>query len=124
MINVAESAIKTRKMRMDIGRRHALLLLCGLLAMSMPRVSESTCATFAAWLRSEHLAAAGAAPICGGTLCSNLEGFATITVAPDAQSITVTLQVKELTQSLSAYCLHFSNHHRIDAAGDSTALLD
>mmetsp|Transcript_39333 Transcript_39333/g.98482 ORF Transcript_39333/g.98482 Transcript_39333/m.98482 type:complete len:448 (+) Transcript_39333:29-1372(+) len=78
------------------GRGVGLLLgLCAALCLSG---STATCPTFTAWLRPDGWA--GIHPvICGGVQCNNLDGFVSITVAPDAASITVSLQIQAAPDS-------------------------
>jgi len=70
----------------------ASMALAGLCLMAVLPAAEGTCATFAAWLRPENVMPTGA--MCGGSPCGhNVTAFATLTVAPDAKSVVVTMQV-------------------------------
>lgn len=70
----------------------AAMALAGLCLLAVLPTAEGTCATFAAWLRPENVMPSGA--MCGGSPCGHsVTAFATLTVAPDSQSVVVTMQV-------------------------------
>ncbi|KAJ1480961.1 hypothetical protein T484DRAFT_2766749 [Baffinella frigidus] len=85
--------------RRRAGGRLGQLLPCvvvGLVAMAALRGADATCPTFAAWLRPENEVHP---VICSSVPCDNIEGFATVSVAPDGSSITITIQVTALSFS-------------------------
>lgn len=73
------------------GTRYAWAAVA-LVGLCMVPTAMGTCATFAAWLRSENVKPTGA--MCGGVPCgTDVTAFATLTVAADAKSVVVTMQV-------------------------------
>ena len=65
---------------------HTLLIV----ALSFEMVLCSTCPTFTAWLNVGNEVQQ---PQCGYGPCSNLDGFASVDVAPDASYIVFTVQI-------------------------------
>ena len=68
---------------------NSICVVC-LLMLSIDMVLGSTCPTFTAWLNVDN---EKTKPICGYGPCSNLDGFATVDVAPDASYVVFTVQI-------------------------------
>lgn len=64
-------------------------LLAGLCVLPS---AAGTCATFAAWVRTDKVVP-GPITNCGVGTCNKLHGFFAVHVAPDAKSILVTMQI-------------------------------
>jgi hypothetical protein len=88
--NSSTPRLRKRRLGVMFEISHAVRTIAVLTVLTADLVFCSTCPTFTTWL---HVDNAVERPQCGYGLCNNLDGFASIDVAPDASFLIFTVQI-------------------------------